>query len=139
MNCKKWFLAGLAGGLVMFLTSGLWYQVLTLKLHQEGYQAIARPQSLFLWVIASYLVLAFVMAGIYPVGYKGGSPAKEGAVFGLLVGLLVGLSTNLLYYGVWNVPLSTQLIDSAWELVEKGLGGMAIAFVWGRTGRPKQG
>jgi hypothetical protein len=133
MNVKKWFFAGLAGGLVMFLLSGLWYQVLTAKMHQEGFQAIARSQSLYPWVVASYLVLAFVMSAMYPIGYKGGAPAKEGAVFGLLVGLLVGLSTNVLYYGVWNVPLSAQLIDSAWELVEKGLGGIAIALVWGRT------
>jgi hypothetical protein len=90
MKFKKWLFSGLAGFVVMSGLSYLWYQVLTVTMHKEGFQAIARDPMLTPWLLVGYLVLAFVMAGIYPVGYKGGAPAKEGLVFGLLIGLVTG-------------------------------------------------
>lgn len=138
MNWKKWFLSGMAGFIVMAALSGLWYQVLTAKQHQDAYQAIGRAKFLYLYLFAGYVVLAFLMAKIYPIGYKGGSPAKEGLIFGILFGLILGLSNNLIYYAIWSLPLSVQLIDSLWQIVEKGLGGLAIALVWGRFTETKK-
>jgi hypothetical protein len=135
MNWKKWLLSGLAGLVVMFALSGLWYQVLTPQQHRL---VISRTDFLIPYLIAGYLVLAFLMAKIYPLGYKGGSPVKEGLVFGGLIGLILGLSNNLIYYAVWSMPGSLQLIDSLWQIVEKSLGGLAIALVWGRFTEAKK-
>jgi hypothetical protein len=133
MNWKKWFLSGVAGLVVMFALSGLWYQVLTAGQHTGGlYEKFVREHYNMLFLLLGYAVLAFLMAKIYPIGYKGGAPFKEGLVFGALIGLVVGLSNNLVYYAVWNVSLSVQLLDSAWQVVEKGFGGLAIALVWGK-------
>lgn len=44
----------------------------------------------------------------------------------------------MVYYGIWSLPLSLQLTDSLWHIVEKGLGGLAIALVWGRPAETKK-
>ena len=131
MNGKKWFLAGLAGFVVMFLLSGLWYMVIMAGFYQTHGEAVNREQLDFLFIVLGYLVMAFLMSYIYPIGYKGGSPAKEGLRFGVLIGLLVWLSSNLTLYGVYNVTLSATLVDSIWHVVEEGIGGIVIAFVYG--------
>lgn len=44
MNVKKWFLAGLAGFVVMFILSGLWYMLIMGGFYQEQVGAIMREQ-----------------------------------------------------------------------------------------------
>ena len=123
MNVKKWFLAGLLGFVVMFILSGLWYMLIMDAFYREQYN--------FIFIVLGYLVMAFLMSYIYPIGYKGGSPAKEGLRFGVLIGLLVWLSSNLILYGAHNMTLSATLVDSGWHVVEEGIGGLVIALVYG--------
>jgi hypothetical protein len=73
------------------------------------------------------------MSLIYPVGYKGGSPAKEGLRFGVLIGLVVWLTANLTIHGVLKNTLASALVDSVWHIVEQGIGGIAIALVYGKS------
>jgi len=133
MNGKKWFLAGLAGFAVMFALSGLWYMVLMSKFYRAQDQGIMREQFNFLFIVLGYIVLAFLMSLIYPVGYKGGSPAKEGLRFGVLIGLVVWLTANLTIHGVLKNTLASALVDSVWHIVEQGIGGIAIALVYGKS------
>ena len=34
-------------------------------------------------------------------------------------------------HGIWNLPLPVTLVDAAWHVVENGLAGIVIAFVYG--------
>jgi uncharacterized membrane protein len=131
MNVKKWFLAGLVGFVVMFILSGLWYMLIMDAFYREQVGALMREQYNFIFIVLGYLVMAFLMSYIYPIGYKGGSPAKEGLRFGVLIGLLVWLSSNLILYGAHNMTLSATLVDSGWHVVEEGIGGLVIALVYG--------
>ena len=131
MNVKKWFLAGLVGFVVMFILSGLWYMLIMDAFYREQVGALMREQYNFIFIALGYLVMAFLMSYIYPIGYKGGSPAKEGLRFGVLIGLLVWLSSNLILYGAHNMTLSATLVDSSWHIVEEGIGGIVIALVYG--------
>ncbi len=133
MNVKKWFLAGLVGFVIMFILSGLWYMLIMDSFYREQVGALMREQYIFIFVLLGYLVMAFLMSYIYPIGYKGGSPAKEGLRFGVLIGLLVWLSCNLVLYGAHNMTLSVTLVDSGWHIVEEGIGGLFIALVYGKT------
>jgi hypothetical protein len=133
MNGKKWFLGGLAGFAVMFALSGLWYMVLMSKFYREQDQGIMRDQFNFLFIVLGYVVLAFLMSLIYPIGYKGGSPAKEGLRFGVLIGVVVWLTANLTLHGVLNNTLASALVDSVWHVVEQGIGGIVIALVYGKS------
>ncbi len=133
MNGKKWFLSGLAGFAVMFSLSGLWYMVLMPGFYQTQSGGLMREQSNFLFIVLGYIVLAFLMSIIYRVGYKGGSPGKEGLRFGVLIGLVAWLPANLILHGVWNNPLAAALVDSVWHVVEQGIGGIVIALVYGKS------
>lgn len=133
MNGKKWFLAGLAGFVVMFILSGLWYMVLMAGFYRTQSEAIMREQFNFLFIVLGYIVLAFMMSTIYPIGYKGGSPAKEGLRFGILIGLVVWLTANLVLHGVYNCTLAAALVDSVWHIVEQSIGGIVIALVYGKS------
>jgi len=131
MNVKKWLLAGLVGFVVMFILSGLWYMLIMDAFYRGQCGAVMREQFNFISIVLCYLVMAFLMSYIYPVGYKGGSPVKEGLRFGVLIGLLVWLSSNLLLYGAHNVTLTATLVDSGWHIIEEGIGGIVIALVHG--------
>lgn len=133
MNGKKWFLGGLAGFAVMFALSGLWYMVLMSKFYRTQDQGIMREQFNFLFLVLGYIVLAFLMSLIYPIGYKGGSLVKEGLRFGVLIGLVVWLTANLTLHGVLNNTLASALVDSVWHIVEQGIGGIVIALVYGKS------
>jgi hypothetical protein len=133
MNGKKWFLGGLAGFAVMFALSGLWYMVLMSKFYRAQDQGIMREQFNFLFLVLGYVVLAFLMSLIYPIGYKGGSLVKEGLRFGVLIGLVVWLTANLTLHGVLNNTLASALVDSVWHIVEQGIGGIVIALVYGKS------
>ncbi len=133
MNVKKWFLSGLAGFVVMFSLSGLWYMVLMSGFYQAQSGGLMRDQFNFLFIVLGYVVLAFLMSLIYPVGYKGGSPAKEGLRFGVLIGLVAWLTTSLILHGVWTNPLAAALVDSVWHVAEQGIGGIVIALVYGKS------
>jgi hypothetical protein len=139
MSGKKWFLAGLAGFVVMFLLSGLWYMVIMEGFYQSQAQAINRTQFNFLFIVLGYLVMAFLMSYIYPLGYKGGPLAKEGLRFGVVMGLLVWLSSNLVLYGAWNLTLPLTLVDSLWHVIEEALGGLVIALVYGTSSAERSG
>ena len=131
MNVKKWFLAGLLGFVVMFILSGLWYMLIMDAFYRAQVGALMREQYCFTFIVLGYLVMAFLMSYIYPIGYKGGPAVKEGVRFGVLIGLLVWLSTNLVVYGAHNMTLCATLVDSAWHVVEEGIGGLVIALVYG--------
>lgn len=131
MNGKKWFLAGLLGFVVIFILSSLWYMVIMAGFYKTQNAEIMREQFNFPFIVLGYLVLAFLMSYIYPIGYKGGPPVKEGLRFGVLVGLLVYLTTNLTLYGVWNFTLAGALVDAGYHVVEEVVGGIVIALVYG--------
>ncbi len=132
MNIGKVILAWIAGFVVMFLLSGLWYMVLMESYYSEQFSDVARTEPMMLWIAAGYLVAALLMAIIYPMGYKGGTPAGEGLKFGILVGLLMAVPTGLIFYGVNTIPPSGTMVDTIYQVVDKGIGGIVIGLVFGR-------
>ncbi len=132
MNTKKLLLTFVAGFVVMFAMSGLWYMVIMKVFYSEQFAAVNRPEFNMVWIIAGYLVAAILMAYVYPTGYKGGSPMKEGMKFGLLMGLLMALPIALVNFGVLNLPVTGSVVDTIYQVVEKVAGGMAIGLVYGK-------
>ena len=140
MNTKKCFLGGLASFAVLVVLSGLWYMVLMAGFYKENFAAVNRERMEPIHWVAGTLgvaLLAFLMSTIYPIGYKGGSPAKEGLRFGILVGLLVWVSSNLVLFGAYKIPLNGTIIDSLYHLFEEGMAGLTIALVYGRGSAQK--
>ena len=132
MNVKKFVLAWVAASVVVFLLAGFWHLFLLADFYEAHYQGLAREEPIMAFVILGNLILGFLMALVYPIGYKGGSPVKEGFRFGALIGLIWILPLSVILHGVWNLPLTGVIVDSAWHVVEEGVGGIAIARVYGR-------
>ena len=135
MNTKKWLLGGLASLIVMLVLSFLWYQVIMGGFYKEKTADVARVQmetTHWLALVLGYLFLAFLMSYIYPIGYKGGSPAKEGLRFGIIVGLLVWLCANVILFAVYKLLLVGIVVDILYHVVEQGVGGIVIAFIYGK-------
>ncbi len=132
MNTKKLLLTFVAGFIVMFAISGLWYLVIMKGFYSEQFADVNRPEYNMVWITIGYLVAAILMAYIYPLGYKGGPPMKEGMKFGLLLGLVMALPISLVNFGVLNVPLTGSLVDTIYQVVEKIAGGITIGLVYGK-------
>ena len=132
MNVKKFVLAWVVAFVVTFLLAVLWHLFLLADFYEVQSQALAREEPNMAVIIVGYLILGFLMALVYPIGYKGGSPVKEGFRFGALIGLIWVLPVSVIFHGVWNLPLTAVIVDSAWHVIEEGVGGIAIARVYGR-------
>ena len=131
MNAKKLILASLGGGVATFLLGYLWHMLVMGDFYTTHTAALAREEPNMLFIILGSLVLAILMAYTYPIGYKGGSAVKEGFRFGALIGLIWTLPLSLIFTGIWNYPLVAALVDSGWHIIEQGLVGIVIAFIYG--------
>ncbi len=131
MNSKKLVFAWLAGFVAMFLLSGLWYMVLMSDYYATQFADVSRAEPLFIWIVLGYLVGSFILAYIYPVGSKGGSPLKEGLRFGFFMGVLIAVPFMFIAYAINTIPLSGTIVDTIYQIVEKMIGGAVIGYVYG--------
>ena len=131
MNRKKLIPALVVGFVVMFVLGFLWHSVIMTDFYQEQYKDVWRADTKIPFIVLGYLVLALLMAYLYPVGYKGGSPAAEGIRFGILIGLLWVLPHGLVSHATENITLTGIIVDAIWHVVEEGAGGIAVAMVYG--------
>jgi len=116
------------------LLAGLWHVSLLGDFYRTNGVALARTEPNMLFVALGQLILAFLMAYAYPIGYKGGSPAKEGLRFGALIGIIWMFPWSIQMHGLWNYPLAAVIVDSAWHVVQEGIGGIVIGLIYG-TGK----
>ncbi len=117
----------------MFLLSGLWYMVIMGNYYSEQFAEVNRTETMMIWIVLGYLVASFLMAYIYPFGYKDGTPTKEGLRFGIFMGLIMALPAGLVFYGVYTIPFLGILINTTYQVVEKTIGGVVIGLVFGRS------
>jgi hypothetical protein len=128
MKIQKLLLAIVVGFIVMFGLAGLFHLVIMKDFFIE--KTGGEPSIHF--AMLSYAILAILMSYIYPYGYKGGSLVKEGLVFGILMGLLCRLPLQVLELGYGRGDLSFVVTEAVWHAVEEGIGGIAIAMVYGK-------
>ncbi len=132
MNVKKFVLAWMTAVVVALLLAFGWHFFLLGDFYRAQAEALAREEPQLVFIFVALLILYFLMALIYPIGYKGGSPVKEGFRFGALIGLIWVLPISVVDHGLYNLPLTLVIVDSAWHVVQEGLGGIVIALVYGR-------
>ena len=133
MNIKKLLMAGLASAVVMFLLGGGWHMALMGDFYTNHSTSVAKDPANIIYIVAGYFVLGFIMSYIYPQGYKGGTPWMEGLKFGLIIGIIWVLPHGLILYAVIESSDRTLMgVDTAWHLVEQGIGGIVIAMIYGR-------
>ncbi|MDH5756601.1 MAG: hypothetical protein OEZ55_08050, partial [Nitrospinota bacterium] len=66
-SSKKFAVATLAGGFVMWVVAGIWHNLIMASLYEQVH---ARHEGIGILLIA-YFILAMFMAYLYPLGFKG--------------------------------------------------------------------
>ena len=129
MNIKKFSMAVATSFIVMSVFAWLWHEGILKSFYVKYITSrLAEPNGLF--VLLGFLILAVIMAYIYPYVYKGGSPLKEGLRFGIVIGLLWFLPFNVLMIGVVGKSGILVVVDGIWRMVEQGAGGIVIGYIY---------
>ena len=133
MEPKKMIGAWLGAFVVMFLLSFVWYGLLMYEYNVENYAEVNLPEEEFSMtlLVVGYLIQAFMLSYIYPIGFGGGSAVKEGLRFGLILGALFTLPGIFIFAAVYKMPLPANIVNALYHLVEFAAGGIVIAKVYG--------
>lgn len=133
MDVRKFAIGTVVTFVVAFALSAVWHTLLMSDVYEAASGGAARSSPI-MWVIAlGYIVVAAIMAYMYPKGYEGGSPVAEGFKFGAMIGIVWWFASGLVLYGAMETPFSLVYIDGGWHIIEQGLAGIALAMVHGRT------
>lgn len=131
MGVKKLVLGGAVGFVVLFAAGFIWHVPLLGGFYAEQTAAIALPEMVLPVIILAEIIRGFVMAYVYPLGYKGGSPVIEGARFGVLMGLFTAM-LPLIYVSRLNfTSFNWFWAEGVFFLIQGALAGIAIAYVHG--------
>ncbi len=86
------------------------------------------------FVFIGFFLTGFLLSAIYPIGYKGGSPASEGYRFGMLMGAVWMIpSAFVIFLGAGIGTPVGILVDMPWHiLIEEGIAGLVIGLVYGK-------
>ncbi len=129
MDMKRLALATLAGGVTMWILAGLWHELLMAAFYTSETEAEHEGIGI---IFLAYMVLGALMAYMYPFGYKRGRPAVEGLRFGVVIGLLWVFPHGLAMAGAHGDSISYVFKNTAWHVVEQGVGGIVIGLVYGK-------
>ncbi|MEE9189636.1 MAG: hypothetical protein V3U16_02585 [Candidatus Neomarinimicrobiota bacterium] len=131
MNSKKMLFAWIGGFVIMFLLSYIWYNLIIADYNAVQYAGVLKETVGMGNITVGYLVVAFLLAYIYPKGYSGGSPGSEGLRFGLVMGLLYTLPAAFINAGAFGFPFTAQIVGAAYHTVEVIAGSLVIAKIYG--------
>jgi len=135
MNMKKITLATLGSALTMWLVAGLWHEVIMAEFYACATHGSHEGRGI---ILIGYIILAGLMAYLYPLLDKTGRPLIEGIRFGAIIGLLWVLPHGLVMAGAHGDPIPYIFLNAAWHIVEQGIGGIVIALIYAKgTGAMK--
>ncbi len=83
--------------------------------------------------LIAILVHAFLLAFIYPFGYRGGAPWAEGLRYGVLMALLISLPCALHIFAMVEAPAANQFYPVAWTVYVNAVAGIIVGVIHGRS------
>ena len=127
MNTKM-LIAGVAGGLVLFVTGGLVYVLLLADFFTVE---VTRESANLLYIVPGELVFGCLLAWV--LSCCGASTVLDGAKYGALIGCLIALGYGLLLYGATTIAdLTYHLADAVVWAVRFACAGAVIGWWYGR-------
>jgi hypothetical protein len=132
MSTKRFTLATIAGGIVLFLAGGLIYGVLTVdffEANQGSAVGVMRDAPDYLHLFLGQLVFGALLTVI--IGkWAGQTGAVAGLRLGAVAGLLFGFGIDLTLFGVMNIAnITATLVDPFFFALQMALGGAAVGLV----------
>jgi hypothetical protein len=131
LNIKKLLLATLVAFICLIIVNTLLFPLVFPEGSSAQYES-TRDKPLYLFDLIAFIVMAFLLAYIYPIGYRGGRPRVEGLHFGMYMGLLVSLPHTFHVYATVDYDFYMAALAIIWTIVIWGATGIAIALVYGR-------
>ena len=138
MNTSKFVLAGIAGGVVIFLLGYLTYGMLLMDFfttHAGPAKGVGRESShmLFGYLIFGNILFGFLLA--YVIRKAGISTLSKGLVAGAIVGFLTSASTDCVSYATtWVQSRTSAAADVVTFTVLSAVAGAVVAWIAG-TGK----
>jgi len=136
----KLILSTIVGGIVLFVLGWIFYVLIFGGFMTDNFGKIMRDSGDYkLWaIIVANLFQALFLAWIYPKGYKGGSPAKEGFMYGIYMGLLLSVPYVFYIWAQYPVKWSAALIYGVLMLIMVIITGLVIGLVYGKIEGKKE-
>jgi len=136
MSTKRFVYAWVAYVVITFVAAAGWHLGFFKTVYDE-LGVFTRKEPIIWLGVLSMLLQGVVIAYLYPSFYRGGSPARSGAWFGLLMGVFMGSNAVLGEAGKNEVgSLSTWiLLEGAFYVLWPVLFGIAIGLIYGKRGR----
>ncbi|MEM7029054.1 MAG: hypothetical protein AAF629_05635 [Chloroflexota bacterium] len=129
MTIKKFTIAVVVAFIISNILNTIYYAVTAAGHVWE----MTKAEPNYPLLMLNHLVFVLLLAYVYPIGYKGGSPIAEGARFGALMGLIMFVPTGLVVRAAWEVPITPYfLADIVFHTLATAIMGISIAFVYGR-------
>ncbi len=127
MNTKT-LVAGVAGGLTLFLTGFIFYGLL---LADFFYTAVTKDPLSFPFIVLGEVLFGYLLAWIF--GHAGTATLADGARNGAIIGFLIALAYGLIQYGATTIAdLSYYLVDAVVWAVRFGAAGAVVGWYLGR-------
>ena len=127
MRLKKLIIATILGGLGMWIVAGIWHNLIMANLNKN----VHATHDGIGYLLIAYFILSLIMAYIYPLGYKGKKPIFEGLRFGVIIGILWILPHGIAMVGAHGDSLLYVLKNTAWHVIEQGIGGIIVGVIYG--------
>jgi len=129
INFKKLILATLLSGFGMWVTAGLWHNLILPRINPDIYAA---HEGIFIGLIA-YVLLALVMSYLFPFYSQKKNYIIGGLIFGAVIGFLWVFPHSLALAGAHKTSIIYEIKNGIYHLFEQGIGGIIIALIYGRN------
>lgn len=136
----KLVLSTIVGAIVLFFLGWIIYGLIFGGFMEDNFGKIMRgPGDYKLWaMIVASILQAFFLAWIYPKGYKGGSPAKEGFMYGIYMGLLLAAPYIFYVWAQYPIKWGAALLDGVLWCILIFITCFVIGLVYGKIGEKKE-
>lgn len=129
MDFKKLLLSTLISGFGMWVVAGVWHNLIMVNLYKEVH---ATHKGIGILLLA-YFVLALLMSYLYSRVFNGEKPITEGIKLGAVIGVLWVFPHGLAMAGAHGDSISYVFKNTAWHIIEQGIGGLIIGFIYYKT------
>ena len=130
MPSSRLFFAVPAAGLCMWVTAGLWHNLVVPAFYARAGHASHDGIGVLL---VAYVILAALMAWLLLRGRPAARPLRAALLDGLLLGMGVGVlwvfPHELALAGAHGEPLGYVFQNAAWHAVEQAIGGAVLAAI----------
>jgi len=131
---KRFFVAWGLSVLVMMAVSFLWHGVIL-----NDFIHVPKPYALFYSIAAlTYLLIGFVLTFVFTYLSMGIGIKMKGGLMGLALGFFIYLIAFVFGVSFKGSGAEHVVVDFAWQMIEQGIGGGVVGFVYEMAKRRDQ-